>query len=442
MRLLLVAALGMLSLPASAGERPNVLLILADDLGYGDLGCYGSPDVRSPHIDALAMRGLRFENFYANCPVCSPTRAALMTGRYPDRAGVPGVIRTHAENSWGYLDPTATTLADRFRAIGYETAIVGKWHLGLESPNTPNERGFDRFAGFLGDMMDDYVDHRRHGANYMRRDGEVIDPEGHATDLFTTWASDFLRERDRAKPFFLYVAYNAPHVPIQPPEAWLKKVRKRHPDLSEQRAKLVALIEHLDDGVGRLMKTLDEENLTENTLVMFTSDNGGDLGPQASNGALRDGKGTMYEGGLKVPAIAVWPGHIEPQSTTASPAMTMDLYPTLLEAAGASVDDPQVDGRSVLPILLGKPQPKLREEWYFVRREGGRFGGKTIETLRKGDWKLVWNDPFGPVELYDLSNDPLEERNLIDERPKIAAGLRASLMRHIQRGGATAWQRP
>ncbi|MFM8393244.1 MAG: sulfatase-like hydrolase/transferase, partial [Acidobacteriota bacterium] len=180
--LLLLASLAPLA-EAQKSQPPNVLFIMVDDLGYGDLSGYGGRDVRTPHLDSLAARGMRFSNFYANAPVCSPSRAALLTGQYPDLAGVPGVIRTHPENSWGWLSPQAAMLPTRLKKSGYQTAIVGKWHLGLESPDTPNDRGFDHFHGFLGDMMDDYYHHRRHDRNYMRLNRQTIEPEGHATDL-------------------------------------------------------------------------------------------------------------------------------------------------------------------------------------------------------------------------------------------------------------------
>ena len=183
-----------------ASGKPNVVMILVDDLGYGDLSSYGAKDLKTPHIDRLMTAGMRFDNFYANCPVCSPTRAALLSGRYPDMAGVPGVVRTHITNSWGYLAPHAELLPKLLKPSGYHTAIIGKWHLGLDSPNTPNERGFDHFGGFLGDMMDDYYNHRRHGNNYMRLNGKEIDPEAHATDLFTQWAVDYIRNRVEGVP--------------------------------------------------------------------------------------------------------------------------------------------------------------------------------------------------------------------------------------------------
>jgi len=242
----------------------NILMILVDDLGYGDLSSYGATDLKTPHIDQLVAEGMRFDNFYANCPVCSPTRASLLSGRYPDLVGVPGVIRTHMTNNWGYLAPQAVLLPKLLEPAGYHTAIVGKWHLGLASPNTPNERGFDHFQGYLGDMMDDYYKHRRHGINYMRLDDKEIDPPGHATDLFTQWAIDYIRSRAKKnQPFFLYLAYNAPHTPIQPPIEWIERVKKREPGISDKRAKLVALIEHLDDGIGKVISALKDCGISD-----------------------------------------------------------------------------------------------------------------------------------------------------------------------------------
>lgn len=423
--------------------RPNVLVILVDDLGYGDLSSYGATDLKSPHIDALLKRGMKFNNFYANCPVCSPTRAALLTGRYQDMVGVPGVIRTHPQNSWGYLVPSAVTLADVFQEAGYHTGIVGKWHLGLEAPNVPNQRGFDFFRGFLGDMMDDYYHHRRHDVNYMRFNEQQVDPEGHATDLFTEWTCDFLKQQAQTEqPFFLYLAYNAPHTPIQPPADWLEKVKQREAGIDPSRAKLVALIEHLDAGIGEVMKTLDETGLSENTLVIFSSDNGGQLSAGANNGDLRDGKQSMYEGGLKVPTGVVWKGHISPNEETDFMAMSMDLFPTVCEAAGIKVPA-GLDSVSILPTLEGKTQTPLRKHWFFRRREGGnRYGGKTIEAVRSGDWKLLQNSPFAPLELYNLKADPLEKENLAEKNRKKFNELSTLLRAEIQRYGSVPWQKP
>ncbi len=425
-----------------ADDRPNILVILVDDLGYGDLACCGAEDMQTPHLDRLMADGLRMTEFYANCSVCSPTRAALMTGRYPDMVGVPGVIRTHPEDNWGYLSPSAAMLPELLRESGYRTGIVGKWHLGLESPNLPNERGFEHFHGFLGDMMDDYYTHLRHDINYLRLNGDEIDSEGHATDLFTQWACDFISTSDDEQPFFLYLTYNAPHGPIQPPEEWITRVQDREADISEHRAALVALIEHLDAGIGQVLACLENEGLHESTLVIFTSDNGGQLSAGANNGPLRDGKGSMYEGGLKVPMCVRWPGHIEAGTTTDMRAMTMDTFPTVLYAAGVSVPD-AIDGVSVLPTLLGEHQADLRELWFFRRREGGtQFMGKTIEAVRMGDWKLLQNSPFAPLELYNLADDPLEQHNLIETERDVARELSSALRRQIQHYGSVPWQRP
>lgn len=440
----LVQISGNHSLQAEKSQaRPNVLVILVDDLGYGDLSSYGATDLKSPHIDALLKRGMKFNNFYANCPVCSPTRAALLTGRYQDMVGVPGVIRTHPQNSWGYLVPSAVTLADVFQEAGYHTGIVGKWHLGLEAPNVPNQRGFEFFRGFLGDMMDDYYQHRRHDVNYMRFNDKQVDPEGHATDLFTEWTCDFLKQQAQTEqPFFLYLAYNAPHTPIQPPADWLEKVKQREAGIDPARAKLVALIEHLDAGIGEVVNTLDETGLSENTLVIFSSDNGGQLSVGANNGDLRDGKQSMYEGGLKVPTGVVWKGHISPNTETDFMAMSMDLFPTVCEASGIKVPA-GLDSVSILPTLEGKTQAPLRKHWFFRRREGGnRYGGKTIEAVRSGDWKLLQNSPFAPLELYNLKADPLEKENLAEKNRKKFNELSTLLRAEIQRYGSVPWQKP
>ncbi len=419
--------------------KPNILMILVDDLGYGDLACYGAKDMRTPNLDRLMKQGMRFDNFYANCPVCSPTRAALLTGRYPDLVGVPGVIRTHIKDNWGFLWPHAVLLPTVLKSANYHTAIIGKWHLGLGFQNKPNFRGFDFFHGFLGDMMDDYYTHRRHGRNYMRRNELEIDPKGHATDLFTQWAVEYLRERSQEEnPYFLYLAYNAPHTPIQPPPEWLEKVKKREQNITEKRAKLVALIEHLDDGIGKVLAALRETGLDRNTLVVFSSDNGGQLGAGANNGALRGGKQDMYEGGIKEPMCAVWPGRIEAGTRSERVALMMDLYPTFCEAAGAKFEH-EIDGRSILPTLLGKSQPEEDRILFWMRREGNRYGGQDYYAVRYGDFKLEQNSPFEPLELYNLKDDPREGRPLGAKHPMYRK-LFTALRNHISQTGAIPWQ--
>lgn len=445
-RTVLAPLLLVLGLPfASAAERPNFLIVFTDDHGYGDVSLYGADDVETPNIDRIGKEGMTFANMRANCTVCSPSRAALLTGRYPDRVGVPGVIRTQPENSWGHLAPGVPTLADELGKAGYHTGIVGKWHLGLESPNTPNERGFDFFHGFLGDMMDSYTTHLRHGNNYLRINGETIEAEGHATEVFTDWSIDYLRERASQKdaPFFLYLAYNAPHFPIEPPADWLARVKARHPGMDEKRAANVAFVEHLDHGIGRVLDALDEFGLAEDTLVAFGADNGGSLPHGQSNDPWRDGKQSHYDGGLRVPFLLRWPGRIPAGSSSDYAGLNFDLFPTFLELAGATATKPdELDAVSLVPLLEGRPMPGDRE-LYFVRREGGRtYGGKSYEALVRGEWKLLQNDPYSPLELYHLGRDPHETTNLATKAPKVFQELSAALARHIQRGGSTPWQKP
>ena len=426
-----------------ASQQPNMLVILVDDLGYGDLSSYGAKDLKTPHIDSLMDAGMRFDRFYANCPVCSPTRAALLSGRYPDVVGVPGVIRTYKQDNLGYLDPNAILLSDQLKSAGYHTALVGKWHLGLESPNTPTDRGFDFFHGFLGDMMDDYYIHRRHGKHYMRRNKQPIYPKGHATDLFSRWASDYILERQgEEKPFFLYLAYNAPHTPIQPPESWLQRVKARAPHMTDQRAKLVALIEHLDAGIGNVIQTLKTSAQFENTIIVFTSDNGGQLNVGANCGPFRGGKQDMYEGGIIVPACVVWPSVIEQGSRSDQLLMTMDLYPTLSKAARAPITH-MIEGESFLSTLRGDKIPFRTRDMVWVRREGNmRYHGRDYYAFRRGDWKLVQNSPFEPYELYHIENYPKETTDLAKQEPEIHRMLIRALMDHIQKAGSTPWQKP
>jgi arylsulfatase A-like enzyme len=434
---------GSLTVFGAPAAKPNFLMILTDDLGYADVSTNGQRDVSTPNIDRVAAEGMLFTRMRANATVCSPTRAAFMTGIYADRAGVPGLIRTQPENTWGFLSPSAPTLAEQLRPAGYATAIIGKWNLGLESPNLPNDRGFDFFHGFLDDMMDSYTTHLRHNRNYMRRNRETIDPPGHATDIFTNWAVEYLNERGRdRRPFFLYLAYNAPHAPVEPPANWLARVKQRAPNLDDKRAKLVALIEHLDDGVGRVLAALKASGLEENTIVVFTSDNGGSLPHGSVNTPWRDGKQSHYEGGLRIPFAVRWPAVVKPGSRSDYAGLTFDAGATFLEAAGIA-PAAGTDAVSLLPILRGAPPATQPRDLYFVRREGGpAYGGKSYEAIIRGDWKLMQNSPYAPLELYNLKDDPGEQSNLITNQPKIARELETALRAHIQRGGATPWQRP
>jgi len=371
---------------------------------------------------------------------------------YSDRAGVPGVIRTNEPESCGFLSPNLATLPEALRKVGYQSAHIGKWHLGLESPNLPNKRGFDFFHGFLGDMMNDYWNHLRDGVNLMRRNGETINPEGHATDLFTDWACDYLKERaaKKDKPFFLYLAYNAPHDPLQPPPDWLERVKNREPDLSEKRTRLVALIEHLDEGVGKVLKTMEETGLDKNTLVFFTSDNGGALYMEAFNGPHRDGKVSMYEGGLVVSCLARWPGEIKPGTVSNAEGVLMDFYPTVLDVAGVDLKTargtifPQrLDSMSLLDVLTGKEASLPERPLYFVLSDASfHFGIKSINAYIDNGWKILQNTPFTQRELYNLNDDPLETTELSQKERLKFRELESKLRRQIQEAGRVPWMPP
>lgn len=420
----------------------NILCILVDDMGYGDLSCQGALDMQTPNIDRLSREGLTFTNFYANSTVCSPSRASLLTGMYPDKVGVPGVIRQNEKNNWGYLSQSAQLIPSVLKTKGYHTGIIGKWHLGLESENSPNAKGFDYFKGFLGDMMDDYWNHRREGINWMRYNKEEIDPKGHATDLFTDWTVDYLNERKEIdKPFFLYLAYNAPHFPIQPPQKFLDKVRKREPQLSEKRSKNVAFIEHLDFNIGKVMKALQKTGLDENTLVVFTSDNGGALRYEQSNGKLRGGKQDMYEGGIRVPTFFYWKNKIKPGTVSERFGMLMDLFPTFCEVAEA--DTPEgLDAISVLPTILGKEQNTNDRTVFWVRREGGHYGGQAYYAARNKGFKILQNTPHEAIQYFDIENDEYET-SVIEpsEDDEMYKKLRTELREHIREAGGVPWQK-
>jgi arylsulfatase A-like enzyme len=420
----------------SSKPRPNVLLIMADDLGYGDLSSYGAKDMQTPHIDKLISESMRFDQFQANSCVCSPTRAALLSGRYPELVGVPGVIRHYQSGNWGYLDPNSTMLPVIFQKNGYFTSLIGKWHLGLLEENSPNQRGFDEFHGWLGDMMDDYWKHNRGGQNYMRWNQEKIKPEGHATDLFTEWSIASIERCAKSdKPWFQFLAYNAPHDPIQPPPEWLEKVKQREKGISDQRAGIVALIEHLDHGIGQVLAALEKNGQLENTIVVFTSDNGGALKFGANNGPLRGGKGTFYDGGIKVPTSIRWPGKI-PVAKTNFRALTMDLIPTLADLCEVPIDL-KIEGRSFKKLLLTGSQPALeRPEFYMWLQK------TTKQAMQLGDWKIIRDDIASSAELYNLKTDPFETTDLASKEPERLAQMVTALDAHLASAKKVPWQRP
>lgn len=428
---------------AAKASSPNILVILVDDLGYGDLSSYGAEDMETPRIDALMAAGMRFDQFYANCTVCTPTRASLLTGRYPDMVGTPGVIRQQKKNNWGWFAPNGPTLPELLRTGGYDTAMVGKWHLGYTAPNLPNNRGFRHFHGFLGDMMDNYETHLRMGKNWMRLNEEEVDPKGHATEIFSNWAIEYLesRSKESAQPFFLYLAYNAPHYPIQPPESWLERVLKREPGIDKKRAANVAFVEHLDHEIGRVLDSLEQLKMAKNTLIVFSSDNGGSLPHFQSNGKLRGGKQEHWEGGIREPTCVVWPDHIKAGQRSNALGMTMDIMPSLCEIAGVKINH-EIDGRSLAPLWLKGEGDDPNRTMIWVRLEGGpRYQEKPYYAIRRGDWKLLQNDASEPMVLVNLKEDPFE-KNPLPAEGKIAEDLAKLLSEHIQKAKAVPWQEP
>lgn len=418
-------------------QAPNIVYILVDDLGYGDLSSYGASDINTPAIDKLAKEGKLFTRAYANSTVCSPSRAAILSGNYPDRVGVPGVIRQFNDNDWGNLVNDFVSLPQALKTSGYKTALIGKWHLGLESPDIPNERGFDYFKGFLGDMMDDYNNHLRGGVNWMRENLLEISPKGHATDLFTQWSIDYIEKNKSSKnPFFLFLNYNAPHSPIQPPKKWLSSVIKRERNASEGRQKLIAFIEHLDDSVDKVINSLENNNLLDNTIIIFTSDNGGALHYSASNKPFNGGKGNMLEGGIRIPCIVKWSNVIKP-GVVNDPIMLMDFYPTLVSIS-REFNDYNLPSKNILPLLKDEQLSYESRFMVWIRREGHVFGGRDFYAISNGRFKLLQNSPFEPYKLYDLEKDPFEENPI--ENKEVKSLLLKKLTKHIQVSGNIPWQ--
>ena len=416
--------------------QPNIIFIFTDDHGFNDLESHDKFDeVQMPNVESMVENGVNCSAAYVTAPQCTPSRAGLITGQYQQNFGLNS-------NKDLPLNPNILTIPDRLSKLGYITGMVGKWHLGYEEPNLPNDRGFTFFHGFLGDMMDDYWTHLRGGVNWMRLNKKTITPKGHATEIFSRWAIEYLRKqaKDKTKPFFLYLAYNAPHFPIQPPEDWLRKVQKREPQLDLKRATNVAFVEHMDHEIGKVLDAVEELGIARDTLITFSSDNGGSVPHAATNEPWRGGKQEHWEGGIRVPTCAVWPGTI-PVGQSDELGITMDLLPTFAEIAGVPVEN-EIEGKSLVPIWLQGKKGDPERTLIWIRREGNfRYQGRAYYAIREGEWKLLQNHPFEPMQLVNLSKDPAEQNPLPSTHP-MARKLIGKLMLHLQKSGNVPWQKP
>ena len=430
----------------AALRQPNIVFILADDLGYTDLACYGSKYYETPNLDKLATQGMRFTNGYSCGPNCSPTRAALLSGQYMPRTGIYTVGAIERFN-WQSrplrpvdnvteLPLNKILLPQTLKQAGYVTGMVGKWHVGSKPGHTPTERGFDEFFGFLGG-----------GSDYLKppallRGRQPVPEKEYLTDAFGREAIAFVR-KNQDKPFFLYLAFNAVHTPLESPAALTARFKDKPAAGGHRNPTYAGMLASLDNNIGKVLATLDELHLADNTLVIFSSDNGGVGGYQreginandiTDNAPLKGGKGTLYEGGIRIPYIFRWPGHVKPGTTSDLPINSVDLYPTLLELAGAKPPAGHpLDGTSYLKLLGDADQARPDRPplfWHFPGYLGA--GGNTWRTLpggviRDGDWKLIEYFEDNRLELYNLKDDIGEKHNLATANPDKAQELHRKL---------------
>ena len=399
-------------------QKPNIIYIMTDDMGYADLSCYGRKDYSTPNLDKLASQGMKFINAYSAAPVCTPTRTAFMTGRYPARTqvGLMEPLATSKRDSSIGLTADIPSLATLVRNAGYETALIGKWHLGFRPVNSPNRNGFDYFFGIHSGGAD-YISHKGVGSkNDLYENENPVDVEGYLTDLIADRSIRFLKQRHQ-KPFFLSIQFTAPHWPWQGPGD------KPYPDTMRftdggSPAIYGAMMKSLDDAVGAIMKTLDDANLSKNTIVIFTNDNGGEK--FSDMGGLTNSKMSVWEGGIKVPAFVRWPGKIKAGSNTKQVAVTMDWTATILALAGSKPNkDFPLDGIDLLPILTSKKQNIEREIYWRITQR------KNEKAVRYGDWKFI-QDAKGEY-LFNMATDQAEKNNLKDTNKDMADKLKKLL---------------
>ncbi len=410
-------------------RAPNILIFVSDDTGWNDVG-YHNPEIKTPNIDRLARDGVELDNFYVS-PVCSPTRAALLTGRPPSRFGILGPIAGRSEQA---LPQGTVTLAELLRRNGYQTAITGKWHLGLKPDLGPRQYGFDYSYGYFHGQLDPYTHLYKNGDRTWHRNDQFVDEEGHATDLITSEAIRFITElRDRTRPFFLYLPYSVPHFPVQEEERWTNLYRDIQ---NECRRHYAAAMTHMDDGMGQILAAIEAEGLADDTLVIYFSDNGAQekwgAGPDyyggkfepcdqlGDNRPLRGWKGELYEGGIHVPAAIYWRDHLQPRKVREITAV-QDLYPTIAHLIGSAMSSEwRIEGINIWKALKGGTLPQRILYWRTANQL----------AVRKGNWKLIQHGELlepGEAELFDLASDPYEQNNLIQQFPKIADELRAEL---------------
>jgi arylsulfatase A-like enzyme len=424
----LALTLGCSSVGAAGASKPNIIHIVADDLGWKDVGFNGCADIRTPNLDALAAGGAKFTQFYVQ-PMCTPTRACLMTGRYPFRYGLQTAVIPSVA-SYG-LDPSEWMMPQCLKEAGYRTAIIGKWHLGhADKKFWPRQRGFDyQYGAMIGEL--DYLTHDEHGVLDWFRDNEPVHEEGYTTTLLGKDAAKYIEGQDGSTPFYLYLTFNAPHTPYQAPKEYID----RYPAIPDPTRRTYAgMVTALDDEVGRVVAALDKKGLRQNTLILFHSDNGGTKNAMftgvmadvskikipCDNGPYREGKGMLFEGGCRVCACANWPGHIKAQ-TVDGLMHAVDLYPTLAGLAGASTAKCKpLDGVNVWDVIAdGKPSPRT-EIVYNIEPFRG--------ALRQGEWKLIWRTLLpSSTDLYNLAQDPSETRNLAAEHPDRVAAMKQRL---------------
>ena len=417
---------------SAAAAKPNIVFILADDMGYGDLGCMGATDIKTPNIDRIAAEGVKFTDFYANAPVCTPTRCGFMIGRWQQRVGLEFAFGYMVEQSrrvngaWVRepdmhalgLPLGETTIADRLKSAGYATGAFGKWHLGYPDEYNPTKRGFDEYFGeLLGHA--DYYQHVYFDGTPALRDGlERVKREGYFTDLINERAVKFVRDHAR-EPFFLYVPHLAVHAPFQPPDAPGTPVVTRESMLHGSRAIYKAMLERVDRGVGMILAELDRQGIAENTLVVFSSDNGGER--WSSNAPLFHHKATLWEGGIRVPCLMRWPAKLPKGRTTSQMGITMDLHATFLAIAGvAAPREKPLDGIDLLPLLTGNAP---RERTFYWRMDRSN---RKQRAIRQGKWKYL-NDGNTMDLLFDLEADIGERVNLGYRHPEVLARLKGAL---------------